>query len=336
MSDTNTPYDTLFRTAFEKPETAKELTLFLLPETHAGRLAGARVTVEPESLVDDRARTHRTDLLLEFRWPRRKARASPSRTAYVYILYEHKSYRYRWVTVQLLRYMATIWQKLVTEGEQNQDDLLPQILPVVLYHGEERWNAPLQFAELIANGMESTHVPHYRPVFVDLTTIPDQQITGSLRAVLGLVALKYSRLQLNQDAVDRLTELLHRGEADPAVRHLVRVVQHIYAQVKDTDEVDELMAAASRLGYPEVRGGYMTFAQEMLEKGRNEGLERGVEKGSLESRRETLARLVDRKFGLTDAERERISSCDDQAVLDAALDEFALAETKAQVLAKLP
>jgi hypothetical protein len=231
------------------------------------------------------------------------------------------------VTVQLLRYMATIWQKLVTEGEQNQDDLLPQILPVVLYHGEERWNAPLQFAELIANGMESTHVPHYRPVFVDLTTIPDEQITGSLRAVLGFVAIKYSRLQLNQDAVDRLTELLHHGEADPAVRHLVRVVQHIYAQVKSREEMDGLVAAASRLGYHDVEDGYMTFAQEMLEK--------GVEKGSLQRSREVLIRQLNRKFGLTDAERERISSCDDQAVLDAALDEFALAETKARVLAKL-
>jgi hypothetical protein len=69
--------------------------------------------------------------------------------------------------------------------------------------------------------------------------------------------------------------------------------------------------------------------------GRNEGLERGVEKGSLQHSREVLIRLVHRKFGLTDAERERISACEDQAALDAALDEFALADTKAQVLAKL-
>jgi len=67
----------------------------------------------------------------------------------------------------------------------------------------------------------------------------------------------------------------------------------------------------------------VTFAQET------------VKKGSLESRRETLARLVDRKFGLTAAERERIMACKDQASLDAALDEFALAESKAPVLQKL-
>ena len=328
MSDTNTPFDTLFRTAFEKRETAKELTLFLFPKRHAGRLGGARVTVEPESLVDARARTHRTDLLLEFTWPRRTAGTSSARTAYVYVLYEHKSYRYRWVTVQLLRSMATIWQRHAPERKRDRNEPLPEILPVVLYHGEERWNAPLQFAELIANGLDSPHVPHYRPVFVDLTEIPDERLTGSLWAVLGLVALKYSRLELEQAAVDRLTELLHRGEADPAVRHLVRVVQQIYAQVKSSEEMDGLVAAASRLGYHEVEGGYMTFAQEMLEK--------GVEKGSLQRSQEVLIRLVNRKFGLTDAEREHISRCDDQAALDAALDEILDAQAKAQVLAKLP
>jgi predicted transposase/invertase (TIGR01784 family) len=332
VSDTNTPYDTLFRTAFEKPETAQELTLLLLPQTHAGRLAGARVTVEPELLVDDQARKHRTDLLLQFTWPRRTARdSSSSSTAYVYVLYEHKSYRYRWVTAQLLHYMATIWQRLSTEREQHQDDVLPEILPVVLYHGEERWDAPLQFAELIARGPDSTHTPNYRPVFVDLTTIPDDQITGSLRAVLGLVAMKYSRLQLKQDAVDRLTELLHRGEADPAVRHLARVVQRIYANVKSSDDVERLVAAASRLGYHEIEGGYMTFAQEMVEKGRNEGLETG----SLQRSREVLVRQLDRKFGLTEAERDRILSCGDSDALDAALDEIITADAKASVLSKL-
>jgi hypothetical protein len=67
----------------------------------------------------------------------------------------------------------------------------------------------------------------------------------------------------------------------------------------------------------------MTFAQQMLEK------------GSLQRSREVLIRQLDRKFGLTGAERERISACEDQAALDAALDEILDADTKAQVLAKL-
>ena len=329
MSDTNTPYDTLFRATFGNPDTAKELTLLLLSEPQARRFAGARVTVEPESLVDKRARTHRTDLLLQFTWP---GSAVPERTAYVYVLYEHKSYPDQWVTLQLLRYMATIWQRLVSEPEKHRDGLLPEILPVVLYHGEEPWNEALQFAELIQGGAGSIHVPHYRPVFVNLTTIPDEEITGSVRAMLGLVALKHARLQLQRATMELLTELLHRAETDPAAQHLARVVEQIYVIVKSEDEMDELMATASRRGYFDVEGGFMTYAQKMLK----EGVEQGLERGSLQRSREVLIRLVDRKFGLTEAERERIMVCEDQAALDAALDEFALAESKEQVLAKLP
>ena len=64
-------------------------------------------------------------------------------------------------------------------------------------------------------------------------------------------------------------------------------------------------------------------------------LEKDVEKGFLESRRETLARQLDRKFGLTDAERDRILSCADPSALDAALDEIMTAADKATVLNKL-
>ena len=80
----------------------------------------------------------------------------------------------------------------------------------------------------------------------------------------------------------------------------------------------------------------MTFAQEMVEKGRNEGLEQGLEEGSLQRSREVLVRQLDSKFGLASAERERILSCEDQTALDAALDEIITADEKASVLNKLP
>ena len=52
MAENRNPYDALFRGAFADPQTAKEFTLLLLPEQRSRRLAGAQVTVEPESLID--------------------------------------------------------------------------------------------------------------------------------------------------------------------------------------------------------------------------------------------------------------------------------------------
>ncbi len=120
------------------------------------------------------------------------------------------------------------------------------ILPVVLYYGERRWKAPLQLAELIAAEERSPHIPRFKPLFVDLTEIPDNRITGSLRAVLGLLALKHARLQIAQHAVELLTDLLHRGEAEPPGRHLAQIVEQVYVAVKSAVEVRRLVAEASR------------------------------------------------------------------------------------------
>ena len=48
MTESHNPYDTLFRTAFADPETAKELSLLLLPPAYAWRPAGAQVNGEPD------------------------------------------------------------------------------------------------------------------------------------------------------------------------------------------------------------------------------------------------------------------------------------------------
>jgi predicted transposase/invertase (TIGR01784 family) len=329
MAENRNPYDALFRGAFSDPETGKELTLFLLPEQHSRRLAGAQVTVEPESLIDLEVRAHYTDLLLRFRRP--GGGDAPHSSAYVYVLYEHKSYPYRWVTVQLLRYMTTLWQRLASEPAQHRSGLLPEILPVVVYHGDRAWNRPLQFAELVTDGESADHVPHFEPVFIDLSEIPDNRIRGSLRTVLGILALKHARLHMERSAMELLTELLHRAEHDPAARPLARLVEQVYAQVKSAEEVRQLVAAASRKGYHEVEGGYMTYAQEM----RREGLQEGRQQGSLQHSREVLVRQMDRKFGLTDAERKRIMACEEQQAMETALDIILEAETKEQVLAML-
>ena len=129
-----------------------------------------------------------TDLLLQFHWP--GGRDTPGSSAYVYVLYEQKSYPYRWVTVQLLHYMTALWMRLT--GETQRGGRLPEILPVVVYHGERAWNWPLQFSALVAGDRSAAHVPHLKPVFINLGEIPDNRIPGSLRTMLGLLALKHA------------------------------------------------------------------------------------------------------------------------------------------------
>ncbi len=75
----------------------------------------------------------------------------------------------------------------------------------------------------------------------------------------------------------------------------------------------------------------MTYAEELLQ----EGLEKGLQEGSLQRSREVLARQLDRRFGLTETERELILACEDEGALDAALDAILDADSKGEVLDKL-
>ena len=77
---------------------------------------------------------------------------------------------------------------------------------------------------------------------------------------------------------------------------------------------------------------YVTSWERMgIEKGKEEG----ERIGRLEEKQEVLIRLLNRKFGLTADERDRIQSTKDLDKLDSALDVILSAATKEEVLAKL-
>jgi hypothetical protein len=65
------------------------------------------------------------------------------------------------------------------------------------------------------------------------------------------------------------------------------------------------------------------------------GREEGRQEGRITDKQDVLIRQLTRKFGLADAERQRIRGVEDTAALDAALDELVVADTKEAVLEKL-
>jgi predicted transposase/invertase (TIGR01784 family) len=311
-----TPYDTFFRQAFSTPGAALELTRLAAPE-FAEQFAGAIVTVERDSLVPAELRSRHTDLLVRF--------DQKKRHAYAFVLYEHKSYPDRWVSLQLLRYLVIIWSREQKRGGKAAKHL-PPIMPIVLYHGARPWNEPREFSELVA-GIPAEHVPHFRPVFMDLATVPAEQVAGSLRFMLGLLSLKYVRHAIEDTVARRLVSLFDAGRRDPEVSDLARLAEQMYVQTRSREDIEYLTAIAGEAHYEVAEEDLMTYAEELLKE--------GMEKGELREKRAVLARLLTRRFTLTDAERDRITSCGRPDALDAALDEFVVATEKQQVLSKL-
>ena len=73
---------------------------------------------------------------------------------YVYLLIEFQSSVDPFMAVRVLAYLGLLYQDIIRTGGLTAERLLPPVLPVVLYNGRPRWNAPEEVAERIARGEE--------------------------------------------------------------------------------------------------------------------------------------------------------------------------------------
>ena len=132
-------HDAFFRQVFSQPEVAADFLANYLPAEVRNQLNLDHVELEQDSFIDDELREHFADLI--FRVP--LLDDSQGGVAFVYVLFEHKSYPEPLVAFQLLRYMVRMWERALREG-----NALPLIIPLVVYHGEQPWRVPQTFGEL--------------------------------------------------------------------------------------------------------------------------------------------------------------------------------------------
>jgi len=215
---------------------------------------------------------------------------------------------------------------------------MPEVVPVVFYHGTEDWNSPLETRKLIeqaADG-EACHIPRFKPLFYDLNLIENYRLRGSVQTVVGLVCLKYLRRKFTEEVVRILVEEIRRL---PAGSDLAKAIYSALAMVKERGEIEEFLERAREMRYTDIEEGVMTFAQEVREEGIHLGEKRGLEKGEtlgkIKDKQEIVKRLLNRKLDLSEEEAARIDGIEDFEALDAALDEIIDAEDKQKVLERL-
>jgi flagellar biosynthesis/type III secretory pathway protein FliH len=72
--------------------------------------------------------------------------------------------------------------------------------------------------------------------------------------------------------------------------------------------------------------------QQGMQQGIQQGIQQGMQQGELQGKRIALLRLMSRKFSLSAKEESLITSVQDQAVLDQALEAVLFAQDKMEVL----
>jgi len=258
---------------------------------------------------------------------------------WIYILIEHQSAPDRLMPLRLHDYVIQIFKFQKREWEKRHGSVaglqFQPVLAVVFYTGERRWDAVGTLAELIAPGAGfQERAPTLDPLFLNLRAIAPEVLEargGFFGQVLRLVK---ERKRRHGEFKKRLVRVIRALEAMPAEERLrwLELLSYIHAlvyHVRRPAERPELRreieaSVATDADRQEVFQVGRTIADELKDEGRL--------LGKLETARETLVRLLRRRFGdVPEATVAIIQSTSDFDRLNGWLDRFATADTLEEV-----
>lgn len=330
------PHDSFFKEIFSRPEHARDFLQHYLPPDIVAVLDLASLTINKDTFIDPELQPHFSDLLYE-------VKLVDQASAYIYLLFEHKSYAEPLIAFQLLRYMTRIWEQALKEKQA----LVP-IVPLVLYHGRSRWSISPHFRDLFElPDVLRPYLPDYRYEVYDLSQYDEAEIKGEIILQVVLRLLKYIlRSEINERLSDTLALLLKLSEQETALQYLQTFLRYVSQGAPQLTEAS-LQAAVSNL-FREGEALMPTLVEQWMERGEAKGLQKGKAIGREEGREATikiLRRFLAMSFNLDldhfDADLARLDleaiiKLSDQAFEVKSLAEFeaALTELQTEMAAK--
>jgi predicted transposase/invertase (TIGR01784 family) len=270
-----------------KKETAKDIIKNYFPKEITETMDFDTLKISKDTFIDKKNRKNESDILYEIMINKVKT--------YIYLLFEHKSYDYKYTALQLLRYMYNIWDLDIKQKRLTKNKKLQPIIPFVVYANDKEWTRENTLSYLLDTipAPVKKHVPDYEYLMLNLQVKDFDEIKGELLTQIMLKTMKIVFMN-DVDLEERLREILHLIKLYKNVentqetlevfrlfiRYLTRAAKYIKKEQLEKSVQKEL---------PEWRSDYMTIADVLRKEGKEEGRE--------EEKKETDINLY--KMGLT-------------------------------------
>ncbi len=198
MTDIASIHDKFLRAILSDKEIAISYFRHCLPRHLEGLLDLSTLTQLPDSYISKELRETISNIVYTCR------SKSSGKELKISLLLEHKSKPERFTPVQLGSYLFSGHLKQIA-----QEKTLSPIIPILLYHGKEKWRYRTLLT-LYKNLDEELRpfIPEYDYIYHDLGEIPDEDIKMLENKFLqaSLLALKYS--QLKEQLVEWIPKIL--------------------------------------------------------------------------------------------------------------------------------
>ncbi|MCP4155922.1 MAG: Rpn family recombination-promoting nuclease/putative transposase, partial [bacterium] len=175
-------HDEVVKKFLSEKETAVSYFQESLPGEITQHMDFESLKICKDSFVDKALSKTFADILYEIKFGGKKA--------LIYLLIEHKSRKEIFTPLQQLKYMVGAWELYLGQNEKVKK--LPVIIPMILYHGESKWELETNFGSLFDSPEYlKRYVPDFEYNLNDISHVPDDEIKGTIRLRVLCLTLKY-------------------------------------------------------------------------------------------------------------------------------------------------
>jgi hypothetical protein len=280
----HTDHDTSYKRLFAFAELVRELLAGFLPFPWAKRLSTQNCTRRNASYTSDTGHQRHDDMV----WRVRTGAPADD----LYVLLEFQSQPDRWMALRMQVYSGLLHQELLKEGTLAPASNLPAVLPLVIYSGDEPWNASSELADLaprVLRGLRG-HQPTLRYRLINLSAYaakahgPPPNVVAALFRVARMSSVREMSPLL--DYISRWLEKQDNPVMAETVEHWLRAhLQRELDAINIIGTVKEVRAMHNRK--------FATF-EELYE---YEAIQEGIKQGLQQGLQRMAHRLVERGLG---------------------------------------
>ena len=262
--------DKTFKKIFRNVKNTIDFLKKALPPEIKQRLDFSSINIDPTNYVSNEFREGYSDILVKAKM---KSRTGGKIPADIYFILEHKTEGKVKVFIQILKYMWFAWEEDVNANKPPRI-----IIPIIFYHGKEKWNVPDSFLEQFDVDEEvKKFLLDFRYILFDTNTWDfrdesNRELRDNVMLFTALVLMK-SALTNDRQGILEIFKFWH----EKGFTENKEMALFFMGYIAHTHKI-KMVQLNQMLEESKIEGGDLmqTLAQQLKKEGKKEGIKEGI------------------------------------------------------------
>jgi predicted transposase/invertase (TIGR01784 family) len=220
---------------------------------------------------------------------------SHGQSAYIYLFLEFQSTVDRFMALRMARYMFEFYQEI---QRLNSDQFLNPPFPILIYNGDETWNAPTSFTDLLyPSSIPRKYLPEFTYFKIAINEIPKRDLVKIRNAAAAIFYVENSTSEDMAKNRKELVSLLSAVLKKEGAQIVQDIIDRIFITFKFAGKTPEIKTLND---LTEVSSMWETAVKKHDELVFEKGIEKGIDQGIEEGKKYTTERMLERGMSLED------------------------------------